>query len=199
MSKQSRPASEMLHSAFTWPPADEELSPYTVRALPREAELSGTDITTAEPLVAPASLAVQAPSVVPRETQANLPAAAIGQKVPDADGPVRVTMPASSEPRDATLDWRPVGDALTRSEGQNPKPSGIEDSTSGNAVGQSEPALHGTSGGETATEIAHLHAEIAHVQALIEGLTQKFARSTQGHVSGSLPDRLASLTSSLTV
>jgi hypothetical protein len=72
--------------------------------------------------------------------------------------------PASSEPRYAAFDWPPV-ESPTRSDVEDPTPSGIENSaTSGIAVAQSETALDGTSAGGLAAEIAHL-------QALIEGLT----------------------------
>ena len=73
--------------------------------------------------------------------------------------------PASSEPRYAAFDWPPVDECPTRSDVEDPTPSGIENSaTSGIAVAQSETALDGTSAGGLAAEIAHL-------QALIEGLT----------------------------
>ena len=66
--------------------------------------------------------------------------------------------PTSFEPRYAAFD-------PTRSDVEDTTPSGIENSaTSGIAVAQSETALDGTSAGGLAAEIAHL-------QALIEGLT----------------------------
>ena len=72
--------------------------------------------------------------------------------------------PASSEPRYAAFDWPPV-ESPTRSDVEDPTPSGIDNSaTSGIAVAQSETAPDGTSA-------CGLVAEIAHLQALIEGLT----------------------------
>lgn len=73
--------------------------------------------------------------------------------------------PASSEPPYAASDCLPGDECPTRSDVEDPTLSGIEDSaTCGIAVAQSETAVDGTSAGGLATEIAHL-------QALIEELT----------------------------
>ena len=96
-----------------------------------------------------------------------------------SNAPPKRSLPAWSEKPSADLNWSPTDDALaqypseagqsettpTRSDVEDPTLSGIEDSaTSGIAVAQSETALDGTSA-------RGLAAEIAHLQALIEGLT----------------------------
>ena len=95
-----------------------------------------------------------------------------GQSDATAEPPVAPTSPApappaSSERRYAASECRPDDECPTRSDAEDPTLSGIEDSvTSGIAVAQSETAQDGTSAGGLAAEIAHL-------QALIDGLTRK--------------------------
>lgn len=107
-----------------------------------------------------------------------------------SNAPRKRSRPASSEKPHGDFNWPPTNEELaqysietmqretafdspagdedpTRSDAEDPKHSGIEDSaTPGTAVSQRQTARDGTSAGETAAEIAHL-------QALIEGLTQK--------------------------
>ena len=87
-----------------------------------------------------------------------------GQSDATAEPPVAPTSPApappaSSERRYAASECRPDDECPTRSDAEDPTLSGI-------AVAQSETAQDGTSAGGLAAEIAHL-------QALIDGLTRK--------------------------
>ena len=97
-----------------------------------------------------------------------------------SNGPLKRPLLAWSEKPSADFSWPPKDDALaqypseagqsetmpTHSEAEDPALSGIEDpATSGVTVAQSGTALDGTSAGGLAAEIAQL-------QALIEGLTE---------------------------
>jgi len=111
--------------------------------LQSETAPDGTGAKTAEPLEAPISRALDATFVIPSETLAQPADPAI----------VGETALMQADPG--------------RSDEADPKHFYIEDSMmSGSAVAQTENALAETSTGEMAAEIAHL-------QALIEGLTQK--------------------------
>ena len=139
-------------AAINWPPTDEELAEY------RKTVFDAIGVTTGEPPVALASPALHAASVAPSEALAQLPAGAIAQEP---------SPPSSSELRYPEFDCPLGAEGPTWSDAEDPTQSGTEDpSLSRIAVAQSKIALGGTSPGEWAAEIARL-------QALIEGLTQK--------------------------
>ena len=155
------------------------MAQYRIGTLESETAFNEKGVKTAEPLVAAASLPPRATAAVPPEMPAQVPSPAIARDslpMPADPGPATARAReaamfdraepsplASSEPQCAAPDCPPGDGGPTRSDAEDPNPSGIEDST---IVAQSDTALDGTSAGERAAEIAHL-------QALIDGLTQK--------------------------
>lgn len=120
------------------------MAQYRIGTLESETAFDEPGVKTAEPSVAADSLAPHATSAVPPETPAQLPTPAIAQD----------SSPIPADPGRATAPGREAA-MFDRAEPSPPA--------------SSEPqyaALEGTSAGKMAAEIAHL-------QALIDGLTQK--------------------------
>jgi hypothetical protein len=177
---------ETLHSAVekphpdcNWPPTDEEPADGGIEAFQSETVFDGTGVKTAEPLVARAATAPAATSAVPPGTPTQLPTAAIRHetsRMPADRGRAmardeqaamfnghapEASPDASSEPWEAWF----ADEVATPSEAEHPEYAGM-DASSDIAVAQNETALDETSAGDWAAEIARL-------QALIEGLTEK--------------------------
>lgn len=193
--KRSVPVSpKKPHSDFSWPPTDEQLAHNF-----DESAFEGMNPTMAEPPTgadpSTALVAPEEPFLVPDESLWQVPNPAIGreQQVPpmppdpepaaarDREAAIFESLDAELsespflEPRYEAFDSRPGEEGSTLSDGEDASHSGNEHSTTSEvAMAERESALDTTSVGDWAGEIAHL-------QALIEGLTQKLDVSTRAH------------------
>ena len=177
---------------FSWPPTEDELSQYRAEGLRPDTEFEETRLEAAEPRPVDASPAEETIGLFPAEARAaRLPAfpqeaslspsdselAPVGLP-PAALFPVPETDPFPDTSSSAPGSWTPVDGAETPSDDEDLEYSWSEaTSTSGIAVSPGATAVDPPATGDFADEIVHL-------QALIEGLTQKIEWRIIPNVAG---------------
>ena len=177
--RPARPSSKEPRARFNWPPTDDELAQYGVEGPPRDPEFTDAGLEAGEPVVGDDSPAPATIGLFPSETwEPQLSALPPEASSPQFDSELAGDPPAAlftlpePEPfRAASLSapesWTSGDRVLTPSDGE-----GVEDSRSA-APSASGIAL---SPGATAVDSPgtdDFAGEIAQLQALIEGLTQK--------------------------
>lgn len=179
-----RKSSEVPRGRFNWPPTEDELSQYGAENPRPDTELEEAGLEAWEPPPVDASPAPDTIGLYPSETSAARLAAFPREASPPSDsrlarldGPSPALLPLPEpepEPEPflaassaAPESWTPVDGAQVPSDDEDFEDSWSEaTSTSGMAVSPPETAGDPPGPGDFAGEIAHL-------QALIEGLTQK--------------------------
>jgi len=176
-----RTSSEEPPVRLKWPPTDDDLAQYAQESLRRDTEVEEAGLEAAELLVVDVSPAADTIALFPSETRAPRPAALTPEMSPTpsdsglvmAGGPPAALFtlpepePILAAPSGLPHSWTPGAEPQTRPDGEDLEPSSAEAAwTSGIAASPTAPAVFAPGTDDFAVEIAHL-------QALIEGLTQK--------------------------
>jgi hypothetical protein len=158
------------YANFTWPPSPEDLAQYRIiEAVNSDAVCDGTDVEKREPLLKSSVPAPLTTSAISAWVPTQLPAAVTDAtwRRP-ADARFAKARDASSEPLDPGRDSSLAETVPNPSDADDPEYTRSDDSMrSGHAVVHNDPALEGN-------RPAGWAAEIARLQELIEGLTEKF-------------------------
>jgi hypothetical protein len=175
---------------FNWPPTEDELSQYGVESLRPDAEIEEAGLEAGESPPVDASPATDTIGLYPSETDAARLGAFPREASPPSDsglallgGPPAALFPLpEQEPEpepflaisSAPESWTPVDGAQMPPDGEDFEHSWSEaTATSGMAVSPPATAVDPPGTGDFAGEIAHL-------QAMIEGLTQKIEWRSHG-------------------